>query len=298
MSKVFCHRCDTVFEDYKALSFHWKKNIPCDFVCMNCGMRLSSRTIYYDHMKSNCTHTPKYNVDKIKHLNVYTDSTQLRQYTPTTITSTDDSSKNQYNAKQQVNGHVNTVSDSSNVNIINIDRVVITPHTQEMKIDKKELLGDIMEKILFRMDIGKSGKANWGTMAFTDSFHQMFEHIYANKDKPHQQNLFLKNAETRELQIFDGEKFVDDKLSSEERMLKVLHFIGDGLKWMVENSDNYSEEFKKEKTAQIGRVLGGIPRFKITYRQMFDNMFNSLTNVREQILCRVPEGMEMIEIMK
>ena len=172
---------------------------------------------------------------------------------------------------------------------INIEKLVITPHTHEMKLDKEELLGDIVEKILFRLDTGASGKARWETVAFTDSFHQMFEHIYANKLQPEHQNLLLKDEKTRELQIFDGKTFVDDKLTSDERLLKVLHFMGDGLKWMVDNCDKYTPEEKEEKHGRIGRVLSGIPRFKMSYKVMFDNIFKSLKDVREQILERVNE---------
>jgi hypothetical protein len=143
------------------------------------------------------------------------------------------------------------------------------------------------------MDTGISGKANWGTMAFTDSFHQMFAHIYGNKHRPEYHNLLLKDEATRELQVFNGEKFVDDKLTSEERMLKVLHFMGDGLRWMVENCDNYTEEEKEAKSDKIGRVLSGIPRFKMTYKAMFDNIFNTLRDVREQILEKIQEDKQV-----
>jgi hypothetical protein len=262
-----CHRCEKVFPNREELIKHWKSKTPCDFVCMKCGLKLQHLRAFQKHTKKGveCQYIPSKEVlDKVFYPNENrnTPSTQVTQTTQ--------------NAHNIHNGNVN--------NIINIDlRGMVIKHTDEMKIDKDQLLGDIVEKILFRMDTGISGKANWGTMAFTDSFHQMFAHIYANKDKPDQQNLLLKNEETRELQVFNGKEFVDDKLTSEERMLKVLNFIGDGLKWMVDNCDNYTDEEKELKSDKIGRILTGIPRFKMTYKAMFDNIFKSLKEVRDEI---------------
>ncbi len=293
----FCNRCNEKFTDYEDLVLHWKRSTPCDFICTTCGTRMTSTRTYQKHKKSNCDYKPKYSKQgDVKLLNLCTETkdekinTKNSSPNPSPSSNTNPSpvihhipkTTNYYNNTKTINkntGDVNYIN-------ININNLTINPHTQEMKIDKEKLLGDIVEKILFRMDTGISGKANWGTMAFTDSFHQMFAHIYGNNLRPENQNLLLKDETTRELQIFDGKAFVDDKLTSEERMLKVIHFIGDGLRWMVENCDNYTVEEKEAKTEKIGRVLSGIPRFKMTYKAMFDNIFNTLKDVREQILER------------
>lgn len=292
MTNYYCHRCEATFDDFNSLSAHWKKTVPCDYVCTKCGNRMPSRTTYYDHLKSNCSYVPKKgnpeSLNMIK--NKKTEKSIAKKIRNNT--KTNNSTINNINSPTNCN---NTNTNNTNYINININNLTINPHTKEMKIDKEELLGDIVEKILFRMDTGVSGKANWGTMAFTDSFHQMFAHIYGNKMKPENQNLFLKDEKTRELQIFNGKAFVDDKLTSEERMLKVLHFIGDGLRWMVENCDNYSPDEKQAKSEKIGRVLTGIPRFKLTYKAMFDNIFNTLKDVREQILERT-QSEEMAQI--
>lgn len=302
-----CHRCNEKFDDKFKLLEHWKvtaTTIPCDYICIECGTKLQNNRAFYRHKSSGCTYKPRdKTLDLMLENYLILECTTSNVLSVPTMTNSnieadliDEKScvivnevqnQKQDNYIQDNSTHIHN-GDVNNINI-NIGKLVVTPHTQEMKIDKKELLGDIMEKILFRMDIGASGKANWSTLAFTDSFHQMFEHIYANKDRPEHQNILLKDPETRQLQIFDGEQFVDDKLTTEERMLKVLHFIGDGLKWMVENCETYTPEFKKEKKEQIGRVLIGIPKFKISYRAMFDNMFDSLKNVREEILNRDDE---------
>jgi hypothetical protein len=259
-----CTRCNKNFDSKSKLSKHYikiKEN-PCDFICHDCGEQLYSYITFIRHQN---TCTAKKNT-----LENLTQAPEIVHKTYNTNKYSNTNSNNNYN---------NTIN-----NTINIDmRGMVIKHTEEMKIDKEQLLGDIVEKILFRMDTGLSGKANWGTMAFTDSFHQMFAHIYANKDKPGQQNLLLKDETTRELQVFNGESFVDDKLTSEERMLKVLNFIGDGLRWMVDNCDNYSEEEKEAKSDKIGRVLSGIPRFKMTYKAMFDNIYKSLKEVKDEI---------------
>lgn len=267
MSTV-CPRCSNKFISEKKLRSHLRSEHPCDFICNKCGNQLYTKNFYFKHLKSNCEYVPSHKPTEQD----YEDHNKILEKEDKMVTT---------NMRDMYNGDVT----NNNFNI-KIDKIVVTPHTEEMKIDKEKLLGEIMEKILFRLDIGASGKANWGTLAFTDSFQQIFEHIYANKDYPEQQNLFLKDLETRELQIFDGEKFVDDKLSTEERMLKILYFIGDGLKWMVEKCDTYTPEFKEEKKQQISRVLVGIPKFKVSYRAMFDNMFNTLKDVREHILER------------
>jgi len=268
-----CHRCEDIFEDKEQLVKHWKNKIPCDFVCIKCGVRLQNRRAYQKHSKKGeeCKYMPS------------------EEFLEKALESNDIDHKrkiiNQITNQNSVSNSHNT-NNTNNIynNTINIDmRGMIIKHTEEMKLDKEQLLGDIVEKILFRMDTGLSGKANWGTMAFTDSFHQMFAHIYANKEKPDQQNLLLKDSETRELQVFDGNNFVDDKLTSEERMLKVINFIGDGLRWMVDNCENYSQEEKEQKTDKIGRVISGIPRFKMTYKAMFDNIYKSLKEVKDEI---------------
>jgi len=260
-----CTRCNKSFDSKSKLSKHYikiKEN-PCDFICHDCGEQLNSYRTFKRH-KNTCSET-KNIVNNTVHENVHNIHENVH---------------NTYNT----NNKTSNTNSHNTYNTINIDmRGMIIKHTEEMKIDKEQLLGDIVEKILFRMDTGLSGKANWGTMAFTDSFHQMFAHIYANKDKPDQQNLLLKDEATRELQVFNGESFVDDKLSSEERMLKVLNFIGDGLRWMVDNCETYSEEEKSQKTDKIGRVLSGIPRFKMTYKAMFDNIYKSLKEVKDEI---------------
>jgi len=271
---VNCPRCDREFADQHKLKQHWKSSIPCDFICNKCGNQLNSNSSFRTHLETDCTYLPKYTKGSKKKKSKKNDDKKELQSVKTSV-----STVNNINSQTNCNNTTNYIN-------ININNLTINPHTQEMKIDKEQLLGDIVEKILFRMDTGLSGKANWGTMAFTDSFHQMFTHIYGNNQRPENQNLLLKDVETRELQIFDGKAFVDDKLTSEERMLKVLHFIGDGLRWMVENCDNYTEEEKEQKSDKIGRVLSGIPRFKMTYKAMFDNIFNTLKDVREQILER------------
>lgn len=255
--------------------------MPCDFVCNKCGYQMYSKSAYYKHTKSGCEFTQPYKDPEDTYKQLLETPPVKKEKPPKKVTHIHGSQ-----TSTNVSGDMNVTNQIN----INIGKLVITPHTHEMKVDKEQLLGDIVEKILFRMDTGTSGKANWGTMAFTDSFHQMFAHIYANNMKPEYQNLLLKDETTRELQIFNGETFVDDKLTSEERMLKVLHFIGDGLRWMVENSDNYTEEEKEQKSEKIGRVLSGIPRFKLTYKAMFDNIFNTLKDVREQILERIEEN--------
>ncbi len=285
-SSMTCHRCDMVFEAKKELILHWKSAIPCDFICCDCGMRLQNRTAFYKHRdeKRKCKYIPKDDIqDKIfesnRTINRCAIAKELKKCT----------------VRQITNINTNTINgDINNINI-NIDmRGMILKHTDEMKLDKEQLLGDIVEKILFRMDTGLSGKANWGTMAFTDSFHQMFTHIYGNKRRPECHNLLLKDETTRELQIYNGEEFVDDKLTSEERMLKVLNFMGDGLRWMVENCDNYTDEDKEAKRDKIGRVISGIPRFKMTYKAMFDNIFKTLKDVREDII----KDMESVKMIK
>jgi uncharacterized C2H2 Zn-finger protein len=290
MSSFKCPRCPQEFKYEKKLRAHLRNDIPCDFICNKCGNQMYTKSSYYKHVRSNCDFIQPYKDpgDQIVSGEIVPVEKTKKANKPSQKRSTHIHG-NQNNTSTNISGDMNITNQIN----INIEKLVITPHTQEMKIDKEQLLGDIVEKILFRMDTGISGKANWGTMAFTDSFHQMFAHIYGNSMKPEYQNLLLKDETTRELQVFNGETFVDDKLTSEERMLKVLHFIGDGLRWMVENCDNYTEEEKEEKRDKIGRVLSGIPRFKMTYKAMFDNIFNTLRDVREQILERIEENNEI-----
>ncbi len=277
---AICTRCQRDFANEHRLKQHWKTLIPCDYICNKCGNKLTSHSSFKMHIDTDCKYLPKYSKNnKKKQLDLVEKQEVIDNSTKKTV--------------NHINTQTNYNNTTNNINI-HINNLFINPHTHEMKIDKEQLLGDIVEKILFRMDTGLSGKANWGTIAFTDSFHQMFTHIYGNKQRPENQNLLLKDETTRELQIFNGEEFVDDKLTSEERMLKVLHFIGDGLRWMVENCDNYTEEEKEQKSDKIGRVLSGIPRFKMTYKAMFDNIFNTLKDVREQIIERSKE-IEKIE---
>ncbi len=290
---MFCHRCNDVFDNKDTLLEHWKSNskIPCDFICGECGTKLHNQRAFYRHQKSRCQYKPKgKTLDSLLEVNKLGNRSIDKQLTTTESVKTVNNINNTNNTNTNCN---NTTTNNIN---INIERLVITPHTHEMKVDKEQLLGDIVEKILFRMDTGLSGKANWGTMAFTDSFHQMFAHIYGNKQRPEYHNLLLKDEATRELQVFNGQEFVDDKLTSEERMLKVLNFMGDGLRWMVENCDNYTDEEKEAKSEKIGRVLSGIPRFKMTYKAMFDNIFNTLKDVREQILERIQETTQIQSI--
>ena len=56
---MFCHRCHRGFDTYDEIHQHWKKSIPCDYVCPKCGYRLPSRSSYYLHQNSNCTDIPK-----------------------------------------------------------------------------------------------------------------------------------------------------------------------------------------------------------------------------------------------
>ena len=283
---MMCHRCSESFETRNDLIVHWKTSVPCDYVCPDCGIRLQNKRAYQRHRKAGeeCKYIPKEDIlDKIFESNKI--STKIKQPPKKSPVKTPKSITNIHNH------HGDNVKNTNNISI-NIDMRgmgMILKHTEEMKINKEELLGEIVEKILFRMDKGISGKADWGQVAFSDSFHQMFAHIYANKQRPEYHNLLLKDEVTRELQVFNGETFVDDKLTSEERMLKVLNFIGDGLRWMVENCDNYSEQDKEEKRDRIGRVISGIPRFKMTYKAMFDNIFDSLKDVREEILKTIDE---------
>lgn len=269
-----CHRCFKTFATETYLQNHFKhiKDHPCDFVCYDCGRKMDTYVIFKKHKKTKCKYVPKSNKE-----------TSTPKQIPTTSNSQTDNSSmdNSHNTHKTNNNHSHNTNNITN-NVQNTFNITL-PHGKETNIDKEELIGEIVEKILFRLDTGVSGKANWGTVAFKDSFHQMFSHIYANKDKPDQQNLLLKDQDTRELQIFNGNGFVDDKLSSEERMTKILHFLGDGLKWMVSNCDNYSEEDKEAKSAKIDRVLTGIPRFKITYKAMFDNIFNTLNEIKNDI---------------
>ncbi len=285
-----CHRCFDNFVNMNELIIHWKSIVPCDYICCDCGIRLQNKRAYQRHRKKDekCKYIPKQDIlEKIFESNRTSNPVQKeRKQTPLKPKI----GKSHPTTINNIHNH-NGDNINNNINInMNIDmRGMIFKHTDEMKVDKEQLLGDIVEKILFRMDTGISGKANWGTMAFTDSFHQMFAHIYGNKQRPEYHNLLLKDEVTREIQVFNGEEFVDDQLTSEERMLKVIHFIGDGLRWMVENCDNYTPEDKEAKRDKIGRVISGIPRFKMTYKAMFDNIFKTLKDVREEIIQNMNE---------
>lgn len=66
--KYICHRCDKIFNSKEGLMDHWKSITPCDFICVDCGMRLHTRTSYYKHRneRNKCSYLPKNNIiDKI-----------------------------------------------------------------------------------------------------------------------------------------------------------------------------------------------------------------------------------------
>ena len=55
-----CHRCLKEFKTYMLLAKHWKKSIPCDFSCHDCGRRLGSKRSYQKHKKAQCQAVKKF----------------------------------------------------------------------------------------------------------------------------------------------------------------------------------------------------------------------------------------------
>lgn len=56
-----CHRCDELFNTKEELERHWRySTIPCDLVCCECGMRMSSKRTYQRHRKrgEECKYKP------------------------------------------------------------------------------------------------------------------------------------------------------------------------------------------------------------------------------------------------
>lgn len=124
-----CNRCLKSFSDKQKLLSHRKyiRDKPCDFVCYDCGNILYTRQSYDKHIKSKCTYFPKYIKHKVHQNNV---------------------------TQNQVNNidNSNTTINNNNINInINL-RGLILPHTSEMKMEKQQLLGEIVEKILSHIE--------------------------------------------------------------------------------------------------------------------------------------------------
>ena len=51
---MYCHRCNDTFSDKDELLEHWKSKIPCDFLCIECGIKLQNQRAFYRHKSSNC----------------------------------------------------------------------------------------------------------------------------------------------------------------------------------------------------------------------------------------------------
>ena len=136
----------------------------------------------------------------------------------------------------------------------------------------------LLEQVLFRLDIGKSGKADWGHTAFADVFVMIFRHIYVNPERPQFRNVALKEGE-KHILLYDGNAFAEDTLECRQRLLLIVTFIGNTLlKWMASKSDMYTKKYAstEEKCSHIDRVLTGIPRFKTSYEVLFRRLEEAL----------------------
>lgn len=229
-----CQRCNTKFDKESDMISHIneaKRKVPCDFYCMKCGTKLSSRYAYVRHTKGN--------------------NCKIKQYSNNELNTMNDLHSNILNIEKgnsnRLTNNSNNVSVNGNTQMTNIYQPI------SIFIQAPELTGKINRSFVSQYGISphdseyrdidfKSLKNSWIVDTLTDYFEKhedvphteetlgkliisMALHMYSNPNTPENVNIIDKDPNSKYNQVYSGKEFVQDFLTKNMRNKKIMQRI-------------------------------------------------------------------------
>ena len=219
-----CGRCEQTFKDEGRLVQHLRNTVPCDWVCTDCGKRMTSRTAYLRQKEKTCQ--------------------------PEIVHSGDTRKPDQLEIVNSINGNNNSINNNSNVNsnnnVINIQVNNVNNNVKNIykiedfnlsKIKRYGIIAIENEQLdllnlhiislrnMFVKYIRLPEVERFSQKQLRNLLIDIVALFHSNKKTPENMNIVSTSDNTDRNQVYSGKEFVDDYVSKDIRNKRVLQLV-------------------------------------------------------------------------
>lgn len=218
---VACGRCSRIFAGESKLKQHLSSDVPCDFLCTKCGVKLKCKRTYYNHKSNKCI--PKQGVF-IDTLNITSNTIQVNNGTMNNNTTNNTNVFKQNNSQSHTHIHFPPIVYFDSGNTKYAREYGILPHEVEQeelwKYHKMTILNMLYDYMLKTGDDCVNKEDFYKMLVL-----QLVQLFYSNVAYPHHINIKDGNPDSNYNEVYSGEEFVKDGMTKSMRNRRIIQTL-------------------------------------------------------------------------